>query len=477
MDNPLQEQLLVEDAAEPTTATAGGTSTFINLPPSNPVVGASYSNATAPNPSVPPPPVPHSTNMAMLNNSNGSNNNASNSMGNLVNESWASLSQLQWALLGLSVFYNVTTRLLVEFDLMHHHAHFSLKGDFHFVALLADLLRLVACGTVEAITVHRWTAAAPEQQQPQQQQDTVTTVAEYLLDLESSLRANLILNWKDALKPAVPVVLGELQGYFAMRAVEHLPITLAEVTFHGALLGIALGSTMFLDYSYTKQQWICLTGLMVGAIVLSTHQSIFIEGKDANNQFEKVAIGLGGLVGTIVASSLMVLSFERMLKQDLALQRADPPSASLWMRGMQYSLYSGLYNFVMGGYNGGELARSGWTWFFTPMMALGSVITLGVIKYVTSLHDRIAVEMTFVVSMLLNWWLFRFEMTATWMLYFGALIMLTSAYFFGCELPAAFRSRYQRIAMPAPGAEDEMGGVSLGMSTMTASGGVSEPAI
>uniref|UniRef100_A0A7S3DY12 Uncharacterized protein n=1 Tax=Entomoneis paludosa TaxID=265537 RepID=A0A7S3DY12_9STRA len=91
---------------------------------------------------------------------------------------------------------------------------------------------------------------------------------------------------------------------------------------------------------------------------------------------------------------------------------------------------------------------------------------MAVLKFVTSLHDRISIEVGFVISLILDWWLFSFEMTPTWMLYIGAILMAGATWFFGNELPPACKNNeyYQRIAMSAPGGDgsEDIGGVSLG---------------
>eukprot|EP00527_Entomoneis_sp_CCMP2396_P000483 CAMPEP_0198147854 /NCGR_PEP_ID=MMETSP1443-20131203/38175_1 /TAXON_ID=186043 /ORGANISM="Entomoneis sp., Strain CCMP2396" /LENGTH=104 /DNA_ID=CAMNT_0043812355 /DNA_START=21 /DNA_END=335 /DNA_ORIENTATION=- len=85
-------------------------------------------------------------------------------------------------------------------------------------------------------------------------------------------------------------------------------------------------------------------------------------------------------------------------------------------------------------------------------MALGLLINVAVLKFATSVHDKLALLLGFAISRILSWLIFDYEVTFTWMLYMGSITIIISVWLFGCPVPAWCRLReeyYQRLSMNA----------------------------
>ena len=317
-------------------------------------------------------------------------------------------------------------------------------GNFHQIIIWADLLRILVCLGIEFLVTEG--------------------------DILTSLYTNFVPNWKDALKPAVPILLVMLQEFCMLVAIFYLPLGVAELSGAGTLIGAALlSSTSVLKYSYTRKQWICLVSAIFGFYISAPHHASFL-----GHDFETLVKGTSGLFGSIACGSIVIIYLERMLKQDLASQRSDPPPASLWIRSIQLSFFSVIARMVFQHSSGTRTTDRGGAAmisFYTPSLALSELLLLAILKFVTAVHEKLMSMFAVAASMLLNFWIFGFEVTNTWFLYIGAIILIASTWLFGSPVPEwvfsmqeTIRARlgfYQRVAMQPPAANEMPTGMAF----------------
>ncbi|KAL7575533.1 hypothetical protein ACA910_020113 [Epithemia clementina (nom. ined.)] len=383
--------------------------------------------------------------------------------GHAVNESLGHLSRFQWILLCLAVFHGCLYRVLVHWKVMVHQ-YWTLTGSpRHYKRFLVwiDLVRILLCLTLE------WR----DQQQKQQSSSIPTTTsstssstsaARIMLPLDdgtmyhhswyhpychalwTSLSLNFISHYKDALKPAVVVIGLTVQTMALVQSYQYLPSFVAELSQYGLILGVALLSTWQFRYHYTQSQWIALTTTTIGTMLANPW------GDGPSSTIPHVWLGLFWILVAIAAGSGAVVYWERLLKHDLALQRADPPSASLWVRGIQYSIYTGLIHLlqvflsprtsVMPDFddeansppkNSWAFVLFVWRGLFIPGLALGTVVNMATLKYVTALHDQLCLAVAYALALVINYACFGYENTSTGTLVVSAVVMMASIGYFG----------------------------------------------
>lgn len=349
--------------------------------------------------------------------------------GQWVNESCLNLSPFQWMLLIMTVVHTCTFHVLDHSPIfLHQLPNWSARHYYRF-ALGVNVLRFIICLGME------W-------------RETMKEGHSY--DLGTSLFSNFVQHYKDALKPFVVVTLLQVQTHFVIRSFD-LNAFVASLSLEGTIVGVALISIVVFQYRYTQSQWVALGTIVLGSMLAHPFKSQILE-RDNGITF----LGLIRVLSAVIAGSLAMFYWEFVLKHDLAGQRADPPSASLWIRGMQFSLALGLMDAIhvfrtrgeddmssfwpdddndMESYSRREYRARvefllAWKGFFVPALVVGPLLTMGTLKYITAVHDRVAIAVATSLALILNYQWFGEEYTSTGTLYSSFLMVIGSAYLF-----------------------------------------------
>ena len=454
-----------EDATAPSTTTTTTTSVSFSSVGNTQLYSPSFSHAQYPLPQQ----LPTTTGQQSINEQEEEEGelNAILHQGNVINESYLHLSTFQWMLLLSAVIHSCSFHVLTKFQILHHVQFWRFgQRSYHYHLIWVDFVRGCICLALE------YCECLQQQQQHRQQQIeqrigrnhhreghhhhaapqaplyTNNNCHQAALDaLRTSLSLNFVQHTMDALKPSVLVVLTHFQSYALAQCLNHLRLYWTELTFHGTALGIAALSMQWrLLYKYTSEQVCCLCGMILGIILASPMDSNGFVPNQPN-----LLLGMFWVMASIASVSFAFVYLEYMLKQDLALVRAQPPSASLWIRGMQFSLAAGLVNVIAyfmdpptatadlvaaDDDNDYPPWNSFWglvcKWMFTPVMALGVLITLANVKYVTSVHDKLAMMVAYSLSLMVDdAFLGITNHPLNLRLYFGVSLMGVCVYLFG----------------------------------------------
>ena len=371
--------------------------------------------------------------------------------GRLVSETYYNLSLFQWGLLIATTIQAFLIRVLVHLQVILHQYEHMDRRRLHAFNFFLDVLRLVVCVVLEI-----W-----EQAKQEFQQNRLRTLPASWSSLSSlwstatsllyqSLALNFVQNYKDALKPAVVVLLTLIERHAIYQSFYYLPFFVAELSLQGVLVGVACLCTIVFQYRFTRHQWLCLCSSLIGTLLANpVHGGVRRYG----SWLKIVVTGLSWVLLSIAAGAGAAVYWERILKQDLALARASPPSASLWMRSIQYSVYAGLINLVQTIWTPKSIPFDEeddeseseqtdetssvilWRCFFVPLLSMGTVLMMATLKYVTALHDKLCLVLAYALSTVLTFWFWGYETTSTGTMYVSVATVLISTYFFGVAWP------------------------------------------
>lgn len=215
------------------------------------------------------------------------------------------------------------------------------------------------------------------------------------------------------------------------------------------LVTTAIVSVFMLERTYSSQQWICLVALSLGVATV-----VLGEGKsDDTGKAVNLTLGLTSVTVACFSSALAGVYFEKVLKKPASeAASASKPAASLWMRNIQLSFFSIVTAAVQGAFKSVPPERVGlhylhgfsaWAWVLVFLQAGGGLLVAAVIKYADNVLKGLATGVSVVVATACSMVLFGTPITGQFTV--GAIVILTSVYFFSNPLPVSLAKKNESV--------------------------------
>lgn len=262
--------------------------------------------------------------------------------------------------------------------------------------------------------------------------------------LLKSIKENIIDAPLDALKIIIPSLLYLLQNTLLYVALSNLSAPLFQVTYQSKLLTTAIVSVIMLQRRYSVKQWVCLSTLGVGvAIVVLSAQGEKPKETDADKPEQSMFTGLAAVSTACLSSALAGVYFEKVLKKPTSDGNQTKAPVSLWMRNIQMAFFSvciALFN-LLTNYGVNELDQQKpfmhgftfWVWIVALLQAGGGLLVAAIIKYADNVLKGLATGVSVVTSTICSMIFFGTPLTIQFVL--GAVIILTSVFFFSNDVP------------------------------------------
>eukprot|EP00542_Grammatophora_oceanica_P001785 CAMPEP_0194065404 /NCGR_PEP_ID=MMETSP0009_2-20130614/85449_1 /TAXON_ID=210454 /ORGANISM="Grammatophora oceanica, Strain CCMP 410" /LENGTH=386 /DNA_ID=CAMNT_0038718245 /DNA_START=151 /DNA_END=1312 /DNA_ORIENTATION=- len=300
--------------------------------------------------------------------------------------------------------------------------------------------------------------------------------------LLSSINTNILANPLDALKISVPALLYLIQNTLLYVALSNLSAPLFQVTYQAKLVTTAVVSVILLNRNYVFKQWICLVALSIGVATVVLGEKKDTGEKDVGEQ--SLMTGLIAVTIACFSSAFAGVYFERVLKKATTNPDGTPKQpVSMWMRNIQLAFFSvmiavGKDMFRFNGdadadaatpkdffhgfdafgkdmfrFNGNADADAAtpkdffhgfdaMAWTLVLLQAGGGLLVAAVIKYADNVLKGLATGVSVVVATLLSMPLFGTQPSLQFAA--GAIVILTSVYFFSNDLPTSCQ-RKQKV--------------------------------
>ncbi|KAI9483097.1 MAG: UDP-galactose transporter [Benjaminiella poitrasii] len=294
------------------------------------------------------------------------------------------------------------------------------------------------------------------------------------------LNRELILNWRETAKLAVPAALYLVQNNLQYVAASNLDAATFQVTYQLKILTTAFFSVIILKKNLSKLKWIALGLLTMGiALVVMPKGAItaFIAYTTGNtivtdSDIPTTSIGnqsnIEGFIAVLAACMLSGLAgvyFEKILKAPTSkpvptgdwsdneddqenkremvkveeeIDEDQSGSNQVWIRNIQMSFFSVLLGlvFVVMLQDGTTIVERGFfvnytplTWTVILIQALGGLIVALVVKYADNILKGFATSISIILSSIVSVWLFNFTLSGTFLL--GAAFVIYATYLYG----------------------------------------------
>lgn len=259
-----------------------------------------------------------------------------------------------------------------------------------------------------------------------------------------AIKINIIHNYIDTLKVAVPSFVYYIQNNLLYVGSTHLDAATSQVTYQLKILTTAIFSVFMLNKKLSKVQWASLVALFVGVALIETvavtdHGSSTHQNSSENlNQTsfhkehemmavtkkEKPFIGFIAILIACCLSGFAGVYFEKILK--------NTANVSLWIRNAQLSVVTipiGLFQVLI--IENEHITTKGAFYGFTPLTWLcillqvqGGLLVAVVVKFANNILKGFATSMAIVISTVASMFLFDFNLTPTFI--FGASLVIGS---------------------------------------------------
>jgi UDP-sugar transporter A1/2/3 len=236
------------------------------------------------------------------------------------------------------------------------------------------------------------------------------------------------------------------------------------VTYQLKILTTAFFSVVILHRKLCQTKWVALAILTTGiALVVlpkgaisqwlgTVEEEEFILQKETSIGNQSNSKGLISVLAACILSGIAGVYFEKIVKtvnvvKDVEENKADhllygdaeqAQQIQLWIRNIQLSLFSVILGliFVVGLQDGVGIMQDGFfqnysmmTWIVILIQAGGGLIVGLVVRYADNILKGFATSISIILSSLISFWLFDFEVTLTFGL--GALLVVYATYLYG----------------------------------------------
>lgn len=252
-----------------------------------------------------------------------------------------------------------------------------------------------------------------------------------------SIRTNIIENYIDTLKVAVPSFVYYIQNNLLYVGSTHLDAATSQVLYQLKILTTAIFSVLILGKKLGKIQWVSLVTLFLGVALIETF--VVSDNKPNTNQNlngtnpvtsktkssgERPMIGFSAVLVACCLSGFAGVYFEKILK--------STSHVSLWIRNIQLSVVAipiGLIQVLLMEHE--QISNKGLFHGFTPLTWLciilqvqGGLLVAVVVKFANNILKGFATSMAIVISTMASIFLFDFELTPAFV--FGAFLVICS---------------------------------------------------
>ncbi|RCI03369.1 hypothetical protein CU098_007607 [Rhizopus stolonifer] len=293
--------------------------------------------------------------------------------------------------------------------------------------------------------------------------------------LISLLNRELILNWRETTKLALPAGLYLIQNNLQYVAASNLDAATFQVTYQLKILTTAFFSVIILQRNLSKLKWIALALLTVGIALVNLPKSASnaimsyiigsvnlqepeASGTTAGNQSSTK--GILAVLTACLLSGLAGVYFEKILKAPVKKQSLvtgeDEESKrvlyrreededenmtaknQIWIRNIQMSFFSVMLGlvFVVMLQDGAIVAEKGFfvnytvlTWVVISIQAFGGLIVALVVKYADNILKGFATSISIILSSIVSVWLFHFTFSGSFLI--GAAMVIYATYLYG----------------------------------------------
>lgn len=259
-----------------------------------------------------------------------------------------------------------------------------------------------------------------------------------------SFKSQVIDNYMDTLKVAVPSFVYYVQNNLLYVGSTHLDAATGSVTYQLKILTTAIFSVLMLNKKLGKIQWIALLVLFTGVAIIEmvtvsehssgkSHQYILEDGTlnkttayvlDERHKNEKPIVGFAAILIACCLSGFAGVYFEKILK--------STKEVSLWIRNIQLSLATipiGMLQLLLNEQD--HLINKGLLYGFTPLTWLciilqvqGGLLVAVVVKFANNILKGFATSMSIVIATVASMFLFDFQLSPPF--FFGALLVIGS---------------------------------------------------
>ncbi|KAI8879117.1 UDP-galactose transporter [Backusella circina FSU 941] len=272
-----------------------------------------------------------------------------------------------------------------------------------------------------------------------------------LSKLADFLYKELIVNWRETIKLALPAILYLIQNNLQYVAATNLDAATFQVTYQFKILTTAFFSVILLDRSLSKSKWIALGILTMGIGLVVLPKSNTTNDDSIGNQSN--AKGLLSVFTACILSGIAGVYFEKIVKAGPTKSKQDEDKSpvekpihdqqqqvkvQLWIRNIQLSLFSVILGsvFVLGLQDGRVIVENGFfynytwlTWIVILIQAGGGLIVGLVVRYADNILKGFATSISIILSSLISFWLFQFEITFTFII--GCILVVYATYLYG----------------------------------------------
>lgn len=261
-----------------------------------------------------------------------------------------------------------------------------------------------------------------------------------------AIKTNIIVNYVDTLKVAVPSFIYYIQNNLLYIGSTHLDAATSQVTYQLKILTTAIFSVVMLNKKLSKIQWLSLLILFAGVALIETvavgnHSTsssgdtettlpmdpeVVEEASEQHSQKRKERPMLG-FIAILIACCLSGFAgvyFEKILKNTAHI--------SLWIRNIQLAVVAipiGLIQmlvidnehiFTKGAFHG----FTPLAWLCIILQAQGGLLVAVVVKFANNILKGFATSMAIVISTVASMFLFDFNLTPVFV--FGASLVISS---------------------------------------------------
>lgn len=253
---------------------------------------------------------------------------------------------------------------------------------------------------------------------------------EHGLSLGSFLWQQMVVQYTECLKLAVPALLYTAQNNLLYVAIGNLNAATFQVTYQLKILTTAIFSVFLLNKSLNRLQWFALLMLFCGVSIVQVEQ----QSENSTNSQHIAQNQLYGLTAVVVAclsSGFAGVYFEKILKGT---------KASVWLRNVQLGLFGTILGLIgMQMKDGSQVAEKGFffgytnvVWFVISQQAFGGLLVAVVVKYADNILKGFATSLAIILSCIVSVFLFAFHITLKFA--GGAGLVILAVYLY--SLPA-----------------------------------------
>jgi len=218
----------------------------------------------------------------------------------------------------------------------------------------------------------------------------------------------------DTAKCAVPAMAYTIQNNLLFVALANLEAPTYQVSYQSKTLFTALFSVLILGRRLKPSQWLALTLLVVGTVLVSDPWGSAPKEHKAGSQ-ESFIIGILAVLIAAILSASSSVYFEMILKKE----SSSPPAASLWLRNIQLGIFATPLAAVAMLLHDGRLVTkygvmqgfNGVVWSIVVLNGLGGLLVAATMKYADSIAKCFATAIAIVSGTLISVPLFGFTLS------------------------------------------------------------------